>query len=91
MSIREFSDFSENPSVSVFGVEKLIFSYEGILLFWKKESLKLYLSRWTEAKKKKKITAYCSANSSRWALLVILRRVVRTRDRDCITLLVLKM
>ena len=54
--ITELSAFSENPSVSVFGVEELIFSYEDILLLWKKESSKLNLSSWTE--KKKKSTAY---------------------------------
>jgi len=52
MSIIEFSVFSKSPSVSGFGVEKLIVSCEGILLFWKKESLKLHLSRWTEEKRK---------------------------------------
>jgi hypothetical protein len=51
VSIIEISDFSENPSVSVFGAEKLVFSYKEILLLWKKESSKLNLSR----EKQKKI------------------------------------
>ena len=45
------------PGFRAIHLYQLIFSYEDILLLWKKESSKLNFSRWAETKKKSTVTA----------------------------------